>query len=169
MSEATRLVKREEEPGEIARRIDEAPAYRSAGYSYGGESDPEGEVHLLDYWRAVRKRLWLVIGVGALITTLATIYVARKPDIYEASARVEVDLESNPMFEGKSAPVIFNQTDDPVYFNTQLQILSSTGLLRRAVQNLALQNHQGVLGPGAPQPRAPWKTIQQEGGLRVPR
>src|SRR5258706_4621456 len=168
MSEATRLVKREEEPGEIARRIDEAPAYRSPGYSYGGESDPEGEVHLLDYWRAIRKRLWLVIGVAALIATVATIYVARKPDIYEASARVEVDLESNPMFEGKSAPVIYNQTDDPVYFNTQLQILSSTGLLRRVVKTLDLEHDQAFLRPESTQPRSTWKTIKQMWGLAGP-
>src|SRR6266403_159236 len=168
MSEATKLVKRDEEPGEIARRIDEAAPYRSPGYSYGGESDPEGEVHLLDYWRAIRKRLWLVIGVGVLITTLATIYVARKPDIYEASARVEVDLESNPMFEGKSAPVIYAQTDDPVYFNTQLQILSSTGLLRRVVKTLDLEHNQAFLSPDSTQPRSTWKTIKQMWGLAGP-
>ncbi|MDX6500265.1 MAG: polysaccharide biosynthesis transport protein [Blastocatellia bacterium] len=165
MSEATNLVKREEEPGELTRRIEEAPAYRSPGYGYGGESDSEGEVHLLDYWRAIRKRLWLVIGVAALMSTLATIYVARKPDIYEASARVEVDLESNPMFEGKSAPVIYNQTDDPVYFNTQLQILSSTGLLRRVVKTLDLEHNQAFLRPESTQPRSTWKTIKQMWGL----
>src|SRR5258707_15311081 len=122
MSEATRLVKRDEGPGEIARRIDEAPAYRSPGYSYGGESDPEAEVHLLDYWRAIRKRLWLVIGVAALISTLATIYAARKPDVYEASSRVQVDTEVNPMYAGKDSND-YNPGMDPAYFNTQLQIL----------------------------------------------
>jgi hypothetical protein len=49
MSEATKLVKREEEPGEVTRRIDDAPTYRSPEYSYGGESDAEAETHLLDY------------------------------------------------------------------------------------------------------------------------
>jgi capsular exopolysaccharide synthesis family protein len=168
MSEATKLVKREEEPGEVARRMDETSAYRSPGYGYGGEADPEAEAHLLDYWRAIRKRLWLVIGVAALVTTLATIYVARKPDIYEASARVEVDLESNPMFEGKSAPVIYSQTDDPVYFNTQLQILSSTGLLRRVVKTLDLEHDQAFLSPDSIQPRSTWKTIKQMWGVASP-
>jgi len=167
MSEATKLVKREEGPDEVARRIDDAPPYRSQGYSYG-ESDPEAETHLLDYWRAIRKRLWLVIGVAALITTLSTIYMARKPDVYEASARVEVDLESNPMFEGKSAPVIYNQTDDPVYFNTQLQILSSPGLLRRVVKTLDLEHDQAFLRPESIQPRSTWKTIKQMWGVSGP-
>jgi len=80
MNEATKLVKREDSPGEIDRRIDEASSYRSPSYGYG-DAAPEAGVHVLDYWRAVRKRLWLVIGVAALITTLTTLYVARKPDV----------------------------------------------------------------------------------------
>ena len=52
---------------------------------------------LLDYWRAIRKRLWLVVGIAVLITTLTAIYMARKPNIYAARAVVQVDLEqTNP-------------------------------------------------------------------------
>jgi len=36
---------------------------------------------------------------------LASIYVARKPDVYEASSRVQVDLENNPMYAGKNHPL----------------------------------------------------------------
>src|SRR6266403_30648 len=168
MSEATKLVKRDEEPGEIARRIDEAAAYRSPGYSYGGESDPEGEVRLLDYWRAIRKRLWLVVGVAALITTLAMIYVARKPDVYEASSRVQVDLENNPMYAGKTTPMIYSPVNDPAYFNTQLQILTSPGLLRRVVRTLDLEHNQAFLRPQSIQPRSTWKTIKQMWGVSGP-
>ena len=84
-------------------------------------------MHLLDYWRAVRKRLWLVISVVVLITTLAVLYVARKPDIYQANSRVQVDLENNAALFGKT-PYVFGPSNDPVYFNTQLQILVSPGL-----------------------------------------
>ena len=90
MNEATKLAKREPDPQELESR-GEPGSYRAPVYGYGLDPAGEGEVHLLDYWRAVRKRLWLVFGIAALITALATIYVARKPDIYEASARVQVD------------------------------------------------------------------------------
>src|SRR5690349_15150301 len=103
MNEATKLIKHDE-PGPVDRRADDA-SYRGYGY---GQDGGDGEVHLLDYWRAIRKRLWLVIGVAVLITTLALIYVARKPDIYEASSQVEVDLENNPMYAEKNGPMIFN-------------------------------------------------------------
>src|SRR5919201_623556 len=143
MNEATKLVKRENEPGEI-----DSPVYRGAApYGYSAETSAEGEVHLLDYWRAVRKRLWLVLGVATLITTLTMIYVARKPDVYEAKSQVQVDLENNPMYAGKSTPYIYSPVNDPAYFNTQLQILTSPGLLRRVVKTLNLEHNQAFLRP----------------------
>src|SRR5947207_12818088 len=116
MNEATKLVK-QDESRPVERRSDESQPYR--GYGYGAESG-DGEVHLLDYWRAIRKRLWLVIGVEVLMTTLSIIYVARKPDIYEASSRVQVDLENNPMYAEKTAAVIVNPLNDAAYFTTPL-------------------------------------------------
>src|SRR5438105_10454696 len=164
MNEATKLVKREDEPGEIDRRFDGSANYRGPVYGYGPESS-EGEVHLLDYWRAISKRLWLVLGVAALITALSTVYVARKPDIYEAKSQVQVDLENNPMYAGKTAPMIVSPVNDPAYFNTQLQILTSQGLLRRVVKTLDLEHNQAFLRPQTAQPHSTWKTILQMLGV----
>ncbi len=161
MNEATKLVKRED-AREIDRRPDDT-SYRAAyGYSMDGG---ENEVHLLDYWRAIRKRLWLVIGVAALLTTLSLVYAARKPDIYEAKSQVQVDLENNPMYAGKTAPMIVSPMNDPAYFNTQLQILTSQGLLRRVVKTLDLEHNQAFLRPQTAQPHSTWKTILQMLGV----
>ena len=165
MNEATKLVKQDESRS-VERRSDESQPYR--GYGYGAEAG-DGEVHLLDYWRAIRKRLWLVIGVAVLMTTLSIIYVARKPDIYEASSRVQVDLENNPMFAEKTAPMIVNPVNDPAYFNTQLQILTSPGLLRRVVKTLDLEHNQAFLRPTATQPHSTWKTIVRMVGADGPK
>lgn len=165
MNEAAKMVKRQEEPGEIDRRMDEAPSYRPAGYGYG-EDAPEIETHLLDYWRAIRKRLWLVVGVAALISTLATIYVARKPDIYQGASRVQVDTEVNPMYASKESNYNdYSSVNDPAYFNTQLQILTSPGLLRRVVRTLDLEHNQAFKSPQSAQPRSTWKTILQMFGV----
>ena len=61
---------------------------------YGDENSPEGEVHLRDYWRTIRKRLWLIVGVAVIISSIAAIRQARLPDRYTARARVQVDAES---------------------------------------------------------------------------
>src|SRR5882724_11913271 len=133
-------------------------------YNYGVDPNAESEVNLLDYWRAIRKRLWLVIGLVVLVTTLATVYMARKPDIYQASARVQVDLESNSSMLGKT-PYFVGAPNDPVYFNTQLQILTSPGLARRVVKTLDLE-HNPDFFKGQGKARSTWQTILQMAGFK---
>lgn len=109
------------------------PAYREV-YSQEG-------LQLIDYWRAIRKRLWLVIGITVLITTLTAIYMARKPNVYMAQGIVQVDLEqANPdlVTNDRRMPV----ASDPSYFNTQLQLLSSESLLRRVVKEHSLDSNK---------------------------
>ena len=133
-------------------------------YNYGVDPNAESEIHLLDYWRAVRKRLWLVISIVALITMLSVIYVARKPDIYMAGARVQVDLENSGALVGK-APYVFGPTNDPVYFNTQLQILTSPGLMRRVVKALDLEHNPDFFKGNSTQKRSTWQTIKGMAGF----
>ncbi len=133
-------------------------------YNYSVDPNAESEVHLLDYWRAVRKRLWLVISMVMLVTMLAVIYVARKPDIYQAGARVQVDLENNGAVVGK-APYVFGPTNDPVYFNTQLQILNSPGLMRRVVKALDLEHNPDFFKGNSTQKRSTWQTIKSMVGV----
>ena len=110
------------------------PAYRN---TYGPES-----FQFLDYWRSVRKRLWLVIGVAVFFTTLAAIYMARKPDVYNASAVVQVDNEqTNPDLVASDRQRVVSSSD-PSYFNTQLQLLTSDTLLRRVVKEHNLDGNK---------------------------
>jgi len=131
-------------------------------YNYGVDPNAEHEVHLLDYWRAIRKRLWLVIGIVALVTMLAVVYVARKPDLYEAQSRVQVDLEETGNLVNNTRP-LYGPTDDPIYFNTQLQILVSPGLMRRVVRTLDLE-HNPDFFKGA-QRQSTWQTFLRMVGL----
>ncbi|MEJ7846716.1 MAG: polysaccharide biosynthesis tyrosine autokinase [Pyrinomonadaceae bacterium] len=110
------------------------PAYRNA-------DGPEG-FQLLDYWRAVRKRLWLVIGISVLATTLVAIYMARKPNIYLASATIQVDNEQTNPDLVTSERQRFSSNADPSYFNTQLQLLKSETLLRRVIKEHNLDTHK---------------------------
>ena len=158
MKPTKELVKREAGLDALDRPI-EPPA----SYNYGVDPNAENEVHLLDYWRAIRKRLWLVLGVVALITMLAVVYVARKPDFYEAQARVQVDLEDTALVNNPRP--LYGPSDDPIYFNTQLQILVSPGLMRRVVRTLDLE-HNPDFFKGSPEQRtSTWQTIRRMVGL----
>jgi polysaccharide biosynthesis transport protein len=104
---------------------------------YRGMPEEEG-FNIGDYWRAIRKRLWLVIGITILFTTLSAIYVARSKDIYLATAQVQVDQEqANPdlTVSDRRLPTSAN---DPAYFNTQLQNLTKDSLLRRVIKEYSL-------------------------------
>src|SRR5689334_8934029 len=153
------LVKREAPIDALDRSI-ETPQ----SYNYGVDPNAENEVHLLDYWRAIRKRLWLVFGIVALVTMLSVVYVARKPDEYEAQARVQVDLEEASNLVNNQRP-LYGPTDDPIYFNTQLQILVSPGLMRRVVRTLDLEHNPDFFKGDPAQRPSTWQTLRRMVGL----
>jgi len=142
----------------------------NAQVSYSYDSGDKQGVHLLDYWRIVRKHLWLIIGISVLMPTLVAIYLIRQPDIYEAQARIQVDLENaNPLLGGmsKDSPVILNsESNDPAYFNTQLQILTGPGLLRTVAKNLDLEHNQDFLRDYPAKGKSKWSALQGMLGLR---
>ncbi|MBA3257285.1 MAG: polysaccharide biosynthesis tyrosine autokinase [Pyrinomonadaceae bacterium] len=136
--------------------------------SYGAQYAGEDKVHLREYWRSARKHLWLIIGITVLLTAIAAVYMARKPDVYEAEALVQVDLEDINAAIGisNSSSVVLNSgINDPAYFNTQLRILTSSGLLRRVVKTLDLERNQAFLNPQAGRDRSAWQSLLRMVGL----
>jgi succinoglycan biosynthesis transport protein ExoP len=146
----------------------EALALSNGHDSYHAYNDLEGaeENHFKEYLRSIRKHLWLVIGLTLIVTALAGIYEIRQPDIYAAQARVQVDLENNPASgAGKNGTIVINSpSSDPTYFNTQLQNLTSQGLLRRVVKTLDLEHNEAFLDPGR-EHRTTWQNLQRVVGL----
>jgi capsular exopolysaccharide synthesis family protein len=159
MKPTKELVKREPGPEALDR-----PVETPQSYNYGVDPNAENEVHLLDYWRAIRKRLWLVLGIVALVTMFAVVYVARKPDFFEAQARVQVDLEDTGSVVNQTRP-LYGPADDPIYFNTQLQILVSPGLMRRVVRTLDLEHNPDFFKGNPAQQQSTWQTMLRMVGL----
>src|SRR5919199_2662383 len=142
------------------------PSPHYGGY-YGSGEDGE-ENHVREYLRSVRKHMWLIIGITLVTTFAAAVYVAQQPDIYTAGTRVQVDLENNPASgsSSKNGTVVINSpTSDPTYFNTQLQNLTSQGLLRRVVKTLDLEHNDAFLHAGREQNRSTWQNILRMFGL----
>src|ERR1700730_2088209 len=128
--------------------------------AYGEENSPEGEVHLRDYWNTIRKRLWLIVGIALIISSIAAIKQARLPDVYQAHARVQVDAEtfSPAMGASRGGNVYMDPYMDPEYFNTQVQILTSPTLLRRVAKTLDLEHNTNFLNPPASD-RSTWQSV----------
>ncbi|MEQ1765655.1 MAG: polysaccharide biosynthesis tyrosine autokinase [Pyrinomonadaceae bacterium] len=123
----------------------EPSAPPSGGYSSYRNVQTSDGFQLADYWRAIRKRLWLVIGLAVLLTTLTAIYMARQPSVFSAHGVVQVDSEqANPdlVTSERQRPGLGS---DPAYFNTQLQLLLSDNLLRRTIKEQNLDTHPEFL------------------------
>src|SRR6266850_371379 len=129
--------------------------------AYGEENSPEGEVHLRDYWHTIRKRLWLIVGLALIVSSIAAIKQARLPDVYQAHARVQVDAETFSPAMGASrggGNIYVDPYMDPEYFNTQVQILTSPTLLRRVAKTLDLEHNSNFLNPPASN-RSTWQSV----------
>jgi capsular exopolysaccharide synthesis family protein len=135
------------------------------GYGAYREIYAQEGASLLDYWRAIRKRLWLVIGIMVLITTLTAIYMARRPNIYQAKATVQVDLEqANPDLVTSDKKLNVSNPD-PAYFNTQLQLLNSETLLRRVVKEMNLDSNKDFQQAKAEGSTSGWRAFLRAIGL----
>lgn len=166
MRESREITKKEiTEKTDLERSLDIQISSSAGSYGAYREIHAQEGMTLLDYWRAIRKRLWLVIGIMVLITTLTAIYMARRPNIYQAKATVQVDLEqANPdLLTGDKKLNVSNP--DPAYFNTQLQLLNSETLLRRVVKEMSLDSNKEFQQAKAESSTSAWRSFLRAIGL----
>jgi polysaccharide biosynthesis transport protein len=161
MKEIRELVPTSPERRDLERQVEfpqgNYPMYRAIQQDEGFQ--------FADYWRAIRKRLWLVIGITILLTTLAAVYMARRPDVFQAKARVQIDSEqANPDLQTSDRP-IRSSIGDTAYFNTQLQNLTNDSLLRRVVKELNLDTNPSFLKVRGDRSVSGWEGLLRSVGL----
>ncbi|HEY3039647.1 MAG TPA: polysaccharide biosynthesis tyrosine autokinase [Pyrinomonadaceae bacterium] len=134
--------------------------------NYGPPNRVEDGVRLRDVWVAISKRRWMIILIVLLITMTTSVMLARKPDIYMAETDVQVDTEgpASGLTSGKGN-IIVDTGSDPTYFNTQLQIITKPGLLRRVVKTLDLEHNPDFLRAQAND--TTWQRLLRTFGLRA--
>lgn len=135
---------------------------------YHSSSIANDKTQLRDYWELVQKHLWLITGLSLLVTMVVAIYVARKPDEFVAQALVQIDLEDLSPVRGNAknnSVIVSNAANDPAYFNTQLRILTSYGLLSRVAATLALEDNPAFLRPQRTRSISTWQNLLRTVGL----
>ncbi|MBS1808071.1 MAG: polysaccharide biosynthesis tyrosine autokinase [Acidobacteria bacterium] len=113
---------------------------RRDGYpqSYGAQS--ETKVHLRDYWRIVRRRLWVPISVVLIVVTLTTIYMLRSPSIFEGQTTLQIDREDTASLNVNKEFNIVGP-EDSQYLNTQLKNLQSPTIAYKVAKVLDLEHN----------------------------
>lgn len=167
MKEPTESIEKSNGSRDVGGLLERSLAPYTRYDSYADESN--GYSRLRDYWRSVRKHLWLVIAILVLVTGITAMYMARQPDVYESLSRVQVDSETanNPAIGALKGNPIFlnNPSQDPTYFNTQIQILTSAGLLGRVARTLDLEHNEAFLHPQLGQNLSFWGSLKGLVGL----
>lgn len=116
-------------------------------YAYGRGVTPETEeTHLRDYWRIIRRRLWVPIAIVIVTVTMATIYNLRLPDIYEGVAQIVLEREDR-VVNVKDLQINMAGGDDTQYVNTQLKIIQSPRVAYIVAKSLDLENNTDFM-PG---------------------
>jgi capsular exopolysaccharide synthesis family protein len=167
MKEPTEFIEKSNGSRDVGGLMDRSLAPYTRYDAYADEGSAYSR--LRDYWRSVRKHIWLVIAIVIVVTGIATVYTARQPDIYESRSGVQVDSETanNPAIGALKGNPIFlnNPSQDPTYFNTQIQILTSAGLLGRVAKTLDLEHNQAFLHPQLAQNLSIWGSLKNLLGL----
>lgn len=122
---------------------------RDYGYGRGVAVDRD-ETHLRDYWRVLRRRLWIPISMVVVTATLATIYNLRLPSIYEGVTRIEIQREDNGVAL-KDFQINLGGGDDSQYINTKLKVLRSAKVAYFVAKTLDLEHNNDFL-PGRARP-----------------
>jgi polysaccharide biosynthesis transport protein len=99
------------------------------------------EIDLLEYWRIVRKRKWVVLSVAALLLAVSAVISFTMTPLYEAQATVLIEdpgagmLTIQDLLNSNSA---LGNDWQGAFFNTQLHILQSRRLAERVAKKLDL-------------------------------
>lgn len=99
------------------------------------------EPHLLDYLIILRKHQWLIITFLLTVVTVVTIASFKMKPVYEASARVEIDKESQTLSPFPESNSYAEYEDSENFIETQSKILQSETLALMTIKSLDLARY----------------------------
>jgi polysaccharide biosynthesis transport protein len=117
------------------------------GRAYGVQQN-DTQVHLRDYWRIVRRRLWVPISVVLLTVTLVTIYMLRSPSIFEGQTTIQLDREDTASLDVNSKELKIMGPEDTQYINTQLKNIQSPTTAFKVTKVLDLEHNPKFVPKG---------------------
>ena len=106
------------------------------------EQLPPKEINLLDYWRIIWKRRWLIVSIAVVVLAAAAVKTFTQTPIYTASGTLLIEREFNLYLTQQDfyQPQILQED----YYQTQYRLLRSRAVAERTVDKLGLVD--SVLG-----------------------
>jgi succinoglycan biosynthesis transport protein ExoP len=118
--------------------------YPSTYPAFYDDEVSEGRRSLQQYFNVVKKRLPIILALTALATAAAAFYMYRIPSQYLATTEIVIEPRK-PKIQSKDS-ININFGNDANYYNTQLELLQNTDLLREVVIRLGLYKDPDLFG-----------------------
>lgn len=115
--------------------------------SYAGFYDDEvseGRRSLQQYFNVVKKRLPIILALTVLVTAAAAFYMYGMPSQYQATTEMVIEPRK-PKIQSKDS-ININFGNDANYYNTQLELLQNTDLMKKVVIRLGLYKDPDLFG-----------------------
>ncbi len=97
----------------------------------------EPSASLRDYWHVILERRWLVVTAFLSVVILSAFYLFRATPIYQASARLQINRESENVLNIKDVFSVDAREQD--YLQTQYKNLQSRTLIESVIAKLKLR------------------------------
>lgn len=100
------------------------------------------EIHLLDYWRILKKRRRVAFIFFGVVVGIVAVYLLVATPYYMGTAQLLVPQEQNQTLDFDQGGTTVIQSQDPtIYFNTQKEIIQSRAFADRVVRKLQLDRN----------------------------
>ncbi|MEP6945110.1 MAG: polysaccharide biosynthesis tyrosine autokinase [Acidobacteriota bacterium] len=121
-----------------------SPEFSSGYAGYYDDESLASKRSLRQYFNVVYKRLPMILAVVIIVTVAVSLYSFRQPSLFLATSQLIIEPRK-PQVTQKEA-ININFGDDANYYNTQLQLLRSPDLMKKAVVALGLHRDAHLLG-----------------------
>lgn len=125
----------------------QAPLSLDLGDGHGGDD----EINLLEYWRIILKRRWVVLAVVAAVVTATIALTLLTTPIYRATAVIQIDRGEMKVVDLEGV-VPTESLGDRDFYQTQYELMRSRALALRVISQLNLAGNPAFTGQGPQSP-----------------
>jgi succinoglycan biosynthesis transport protein ExoP len=123
-------------------------------YPVPPQPQEEKEINLRDYWRILRKRLWMILAIFIIVLTVTAVGIFSVRPVYRGTATIRIDKENLQIVDFREIFTVSAWDTD--YYQTHYQVLASRNLAKRVIHALHILEHPQFL----PQPETGFQKVK---------
>lgn len=127
-------------------RADALEAFSPHAAAYLPLDISQRELHLRDYLIILRKHLWVSLTFLLMLVTIVTIASFKMVPVYEASARIAIDRDSQNLLPFQDSSGYEAYIDVENFIETQAKVLQSETVALMTIRSMNLASHPEFAG-----------------------